>query len=475
MMITSGPNSLIQSKNQVIKDPVFSTSTIAFPGRSLMPKHSVITDLRALFINYTTFTRFFQEHTGLLGAILLVCGLCFSTAMMSIGVILIGIQAVFPFNFMDSIKHIKSHPLLWLMVAYYLIPFIALTYTQNQPELLKHQQTVLPIFVLPIGLLAKPLFHPRQQRLVSDIFIVSVFATGFLTFIYYLLNLQAMNEQLSLGKKIPIITGVNHIYYSVFSAFATLLGFLRLIQQKQIHGWWKWTLIAMTLANLVFLHVFTTRTGLCGFYLAVGILLFIGLIRKKQYLFALGGIMALGVVGIMAVALLPSLHTQYKQTKEDLGVYLKGENPNYYSLSTRLKAWETGWYLIKKNPVIGVGAGSFAEVMDSAYKEKGTLLLPQNRIRPHNQYLESTAQNGIPGFLTLCGMLIWPVYLIGRKQYSATGLAFLVLIGFACLAESILERQAGATFFAFFLPWIFYQVHDSNAEPVYDEPESGES
>lgn len=225
----------------------------------------------------------------------------------------------------------------------------------------------------------------------------------------------------------------------------------------------------MTIANVAFLHIFTTRTGLGGFYVATGLLVFIGLIRRQQKAYAFGGLAGLVLIGVSAIAIIPPLQTQYQETKEDLNVYLKGKNPNYFSLTTRLKGWENSWYVIKQNPIWGVGAGQFSAAVDSAYEQRGTLLLPKNRVGPHNQYLERTAQSGIPGFLTLAFLLIWPVILCFKKQYSATGVGILAIVSFAFLAEAMLERQTGASFLGFFWPWLFYQIQQGRSEPVYDD------
>ena len=91
---------------------------------------------------------------------------------------------------------------------------------------------------------------------------------------------------------------------------------------------------------------------------------------------------------------------------------------------------------------------------------------------PHNQYLETAAQAGIPGFFALIAMLFWPVYLIRRKRYSITGLGILAILAFAGIAESILERQTGATLWGFLWPWVFYQVQMGKSEPAYDDPDS---
>ncbi len=439
-----------------------------------MDGHSPISDLKVIRQDATqsSFSQFVGHYMGLIGAFLLITGLCVSAIMMSVGVIVVSCQVLFPQNWSGLKHNVKRQPIFWLMVAYYLAPFTALLFTQDVSKLLQHQQTLLPLLVLPIGFLTRPLFTPRQQRIVIDNLVTIVFITGLLSFIHYLANYEVLRQQLSDGKVIPIVTSINHIYYSIVLAFAAVVGIIRFLTQQQWRPWWKWTFLAMTLANVAFLHFFTTRTGLGGFYLASGLLIFIRFIKNQQKAYAFGGLAGLVLMGISAIAFVPTLQTQYQETKEDLNVYLKDKNPNYYSLTTRLKGWENTWYVIKQNPIIGVGAGQFSAAVDSAYEERGTLLIPKNRVGPHNQYLERTAQSGIPGILTLTSILFWPMILLLKKQYSATALGLLAIVSFAFLAESVLERQTGVTFFAFFWPWMFYQLQKGIGEPFFDDHES---
>lgn len=390
---------------------------------------------------------------------------------MTVGVVLVGFQIVFAKRPLEIWESVKSQPVYWFLAAYYLLPFIALTHTAYLSDLLKQQQTLLPLLVTPLGLLAGSFYQPRQQRLMADNLILVVFITGLLTFIFYLLNYQAMNEKLSQSQDIPIFTGVNHIYFSIIAAFAACLGSIRLYHQRLITPAWWWALAVMTIGNVLFLHIFTTRTGLGGFYLGMGLVLFLTAIRYRCYGLAFGSVGMLAVVAVMAVWLLPPLQRQYQETVEDVNVYLNDENPNYYSLTTRFKAWETCWYVVKQHPVLGTGPGTFPKAMDSAYEEQGTLLLHKNRIGPHNQYLQALAQSGIPGIAALLAALGWPCYLMVRRRYSATGVALLAIVSFAFLAEAVLERQTGVTFISFFLPLIFYQVQQGQSAPVFDEPE----
>ena len=67
----------------------------------------------------------------------------------------------------------------------------------------------------------------------------------------------------------------------------------------------------------------------------------------------------------------------------------------------------------------------------------------------HNQYLQTLAAIGVFGLILFCYILYAPFVLsIRNKDYFFV--LFLVIVAFSFLTESMLERQAGTSFFPFF-------------------------
>jgi len=84
--------------------------------------------------------------------------------------------------------------------------------------------------------------------------------------------------------------------------------------------------------------------------------------------------------------------------------------------------------------------------MTGAYKQ---------RLNVHNQFLETFVGQGILGDIILLLLLIYPFIQSLKKQNYLFAL-FLLLIGINFLFESMLNRQAGVLFFAFFYSYFIF-------------------
>lgn len=147
---------------------------------------------------------------------------------------------------------------------------------------------------------------------------------------------------------------------------------------------------------------------------------------------------------------------------------LSDDNPNGQSVSQRIEYWKTGWKIIRKNWLIGVGAGDIDLAYDRQYDQDHSKLTEANRLRSHNQFMSYTISLGIAGLILFC-LLIVCFCRLAYKNRSILGLMFITIAVLSCLVEDTLETQMGVTFFAFFLgfflsvqkldeqQWIFVQ------------------
>ncbi len=137
-------------------------------------------------------------------------------------------------------------------------------------------------------------------------------------------------------------------------------------------------------------------------------------------------------------------------------------NPSGHSIMQRLEFFKTAISIIKKNFFIGVGTGDINDHFLQTYEEQKTTLLPERRLRAHNQYLTFFAIFGIIGFLWFIFSLIFPLIFL-RKYNSFLYLSFFVIAALSMLTEDTLETQAGVTFFAFFNSlFVFYDSDSRN-------------
>jgi len=130
------------------------------------------------------------------------------------------------------------------------------------------------------------------------------------------------------------------------------------------------------------------------------------------------------------------------------------------SNTARLYSWSTALHLIKQNPM-GVGTGDINDAMVNSYEEQGLDELAAKNLNPHNEYLQIAVALGILPALLFLFSLVYPFGKIVRNKDWIYGIFLLsVIIQFA--VESMLEKQSGVIFFAFFNAFFFFS---SSTEP----------
>jgi hypothetical protein len=128
--------------------------------------------------------------------------------------------------------------------------------------------------------------------------------------------------------------------------------------------------------------------------------------------------------------------------------YMAGGTPNGHSVIQRWEFWKTGWMIIRKNWLIGVGTGDIKAAFKEGYIERESTLSDRYRLRAHNQYLTIWATYGIFGLILFLVITISPMLTKWRSDVSVQIIVLLVALSF--LTEDTLESQAGVMFMAFF-------------------------
>ena len=125
------------------------------------------------------------------------------------------------------------------------------------------------------------------------------------------------------------------------------------------------------------------------------------------------------------------------------------------STVARMLIWNSALELIAENPLWGVGTGDIKDELLEKYKEKDIKPAFEQKLNAHNQFLQTYLGLGLIGFLLLLGSLLIPAWFAFKKG-QLLYLPFLLLILLHMSVESILEKQAGVVFYAFFNVLFFY-------------------
>jgi hypothetical protein len=128
---------------------------------------------------------------------------------------------------------------------------------------------------------------------------------------------------------------------------------------------------------------------------------------------------------------------------------MKEKRVQGHSVTQRLVFWQTGWEIFKEHWLFGVGTGDINLSFDDMYDRMNIKLLPEYRLRTHNQYLAIAISFGMFGVVVFLLSILLPFFL-NAKANSFLYIGFSIILYASMLNEDTLETQNGVTLFAFF-------------------------
>lgn len=379
-----------------------------------------------------------------LSACLLV-GIFYSKAISTICIVGLFIVALRYVTF-EKIKSFFKDKKMMPFLLVFLAAFLSGSYSDNQDLWQTALRVKLPFIILPFAFFLLPKIEERVVIQMHYWLIAVVVTVTLPVLTHALLTYESMIDLLSKGQAIP--TPIEHVKYSMFSAYAAVVGLFLIREDEQLSSPLKVLLIAAVFFIIFMLHFLAVRTGLVIFYLSIigyGIIELIKGASRKNALMILIGAIALP---ILAFNLSPTLQQKIGYMNYDW-LQHKKEVGHQYSDSERIMSYQAAMHMIGSNPLLGVGYGDVLEeshiYYDQVYKRQDLFKLP------HSQYLLTLAGSGLLGFIIFLVGFFTP--LLSKNLKTKTG-ALLVLLylnySISFLVENSLERSISVAFFLIF-------------------------
>jgi|TARA_B110000090_G_scaffold95728_1_gene107885 O-antigen ligase len=267
----------------------------------------------------------------------------------------------------------------------------------------------------------------------------------------YFLNKDHFDALLLQSKHIPV--GIHHIHFGVLNGMIVILLLGSFFVANTFNKSLKVITILFLLIIFISFHILSSRTGLLAFYGASVTMLVVYAMQKRQFKVVLLGLLTMGISLAASYSLSSSFQNKVANSLEDMSSWGKGEEINFKSMGMRIEAARMCVYIIGQNP-LGVGAAYQDSVMAATYDKLNSVLLEENRVGPHNQFLEYGVRYGWVGIILLIyfffGLFLWA----GHSSFSMWGIVVFIFI--AVLFESLLERQVSLYFMALLIPLSYH-------------------
>lgn len=345
-------------------------------------------------------------------------------------------------NFATKWHGLRQIPMFWIFQAFYWLFVLSLLWSSD----IKSGQRMIGhySFFLLSGLyltVAKPGLAPR----CIAIFLAGCAMAEVLAY-YNWLQMHLFTDWPTgiRVRKTPEDTApfVDRILYTPVLAWA---GYLAARQALNSSGLRRNGYVALTLATLGNLIFSGGRSGQLTFLVLLVVLVFQHWAKRP----AIAAILSIILVGGIASGSYSS--SSYLRERIDLAVhevmnYKEAENT---SVGLRINFYANSIRLFVANPVLGVGAGDFAqeyEAVNSLYTPKWT-----PTVQPHNQYLYVVSTTGTIGGLVLLLTYFAPILWQRRlDRQTDPRVALVIFIAFISLFESYIWRSNTSLLYVLF-------------------------
>jgi len=348
-------------------------------------------------------------------------------------------------DYKKKLNELKSNHYAVGLMIFYMLYAISFFWSENKGVAIIDIILKTPILFLPLIIVSKPnSLSLKQINYIFASFIFSVLALNFYclvdSFLTYL-NTHNLNE--FYYHKLTVNTHTSA--QSMFTCFSIVLS-VWLLKNRFISNWLSYLVVFV---QMIFVLMLSSRMQI----------LIMATIIPSYFIFYYSKNLILGAFYTALIFFLAylfislpssSLNHRYKKT-------ISGTS------DPREIIWSSGLDVVKQNWLFGVGSGDAKDLLVDQFsnvvldesnlnqtvksnKYKQAFILKYNF---HNQYLQTFAAIGIFGLMLLCYLLFSPVlFFIRNKDYLCVLFLFIISVSF--LTESMLERQAGVSFFAFF-------------------------
>lgn len=391
--------------------------------------------------------------------------------LVGLTILITGLFWIVEFNFKDKWDRLKDIRLNRQMLSFgllYLMYVVGVFYSSNLNErytgAFSNLEEKMSLLVFPLLLSTISMERMKNSLFIS---IQKAFILGCLLSSLYLLGVASFSYFQNNNIQEFYYTGLSEFHHTSYLAMYFSLAIAMLLNSllfpEKVTVWSRnlsWSLILFFQLMIVLL---SSKAGILGLSLIYGAaFIFLQIFRvqpsKRRWL----PLIFMGLF-FTTLFLFPQSFNRFYSLEQTMDEQPAQQVDEAESTVARMLIWKSALELISENPVWGVGTGDIKDELLKKYKEKKIIPAFEQKLNAHNQFLQTYIGIGIIGFLLLVGSLVVPAYIAFRKKQLLYFL-FLLVILMHMSVESILEKQDGVVFYAFFNVLLFYMSFSPTSE-----------
>jgi O-antigen ligase len=369
---------------------------------------------------------------------------------------------------MNRIKENGMTRYFWLFLSIYLLYLLGMTYTQNIWNGWSNLENKLWFLLAPFIVFTmdpERFTWKIRNRLVFVFIIFTTLMALSNMGISLLQYLDTKNPFLFFYEKashMPTWRPMHPTYLSMYITFSFVASLYYLyFSPIQLKKWKKVVLTSSLPILFIFNYLLQSKAGLIVFLV---MLLFSTLYLmnriKIQILKSILFVLLLGAFVFVTLRYGSETMNRMAEAMRDISRMDQQDDAQWHateSASQRIDVWQIAAKQSVKHFPMGVGTGDASDIMVEQYKILGYQKLYEDRLNPHNQYLQTFLAVGILGLLSIIAYFAIPFFRT-VKEKKLLYMAFLCIVMPNLLTESMFETGSGANFIALFMCLLAYDA-----------------
>src|SRR5688572_7232000 len=338
-----------------------------------------------------------------------------------------------------------------LFISLYAAGIAGLTYTDNIKAGIATLETQSAILFFPmvfgtISVLTEPVLKKITDHFLIAAALASIAGLGYGSYNYF----QTANLQELTGDHILLFHAIRPVTMGLFCLSAMIIAFERL---NSTIAYSKLLLYSFLLLMTLMIFLLGIRVIIfCWLLIAFYYLLVIVRQRTYRIFFASFAVLVL-VISSFVIPKVKEQWTELFDFSASSRIVLDKDSSlgrNWGGKALRVAIWKCSSDILKNHWLTGVGTGDVQDSLQKAYgNRKFYFASMYNRYNAHNEYLQITLANGIPGLLILLSCIFYPLLNYRKKISGNIYFLFLLLFAVVAITESILEVNKGIIWYSF--------------------------
>jgi O-antigen ligase len=394
----------------------------------------------------------------------------------SIAIIFMGVIWLLRLNWYRRIKKIFNI-YFFMFSALYVMHIIGLLWTQDFSEGLLHIERKLTLVVLPLIFTVDPILNKKAQKWCMLSFVISCLAAVLICYANLLIiNFNEFNFNFKsyiflTNHNFSKVINIHATYFSIYILFSLMI--LCVIFYKEISN--TTTKILFFLIAVLFLCTLFVLGSRMIILLSTTLIL-LGLVYVYNIRRSFKAKIILTVFTVLMLAglyLSPYVKNRFNQMLNIELNDLIGSNKEN-GITQRIFVWVHSIPLLKEAPLLGYGTGDVPQTLNNAYLKialddpeltraqvRALKRFSEMNLNAHNQYLQIILSLGLVGLLILLSVLALSLN-SAVKTGNVLFLAFICIVVFCFLTESMLNTQKGVVFFSLISSFFLFNCNDNS-------------